>query len=109
VDISDAVINTGTDTTILVGTGCIAPVLPLDPADTCINANGATINASNIVMRANFGNGVIDVCEANLNDFGADFPTLNGDSTPPYDANPNVVDTAAECTAFAGKGPAVIN
>jgi hypothetical protein len=94
VDISDAVINTGTDTTILVGTGG-----PLPPA-ICINANGATINASNIVMRCNSCNGVIDVCNANLDDAGADFPTLNCDSTPPY--NGTVLDEApAECAVAA--------
>jgi hypothetical protein len=109
IDLSDATINTTAHTSITAGTGCIAPVLPLDPADTCINANGATINASNIVMLANVELGVIDVCEATLDDTGADHPTLNGDSTPPYDDAPNrVVDTAAECTAFAGKGPLVV-
>jgi len=109
IDLSDATINTTAHTSITAGTGCIAPVLPLDPADTCINANGATINASNIVMLANVELGVIDVCEATLDDFGADHPTLNGDSTPPYDDPPNrVVDTALECTDFAGKGPLVV-
>jgi hypothetical protein len=109
IDLSDATINTTAHTSITAGTGCIAPVLPLDPADTCINANGATINASNIVMLANVELGVIDVCEATLDDTGADHPTLNGDSTPPYDDPPNrVVDTALECTDFAGKGPLVV-
>jgi hypothetical protein len=121
IDLEDATITTSAHTTITAfsstgpNTGCIVPVVPLDPTDTCINLNSATITASNIIVTAASGNGVIDVCEANLDDLGADFPTLNGDSTPPYDANPNVVDTAAECDAFVApdldgvKGPAVIN
>jgi hypothetical protein len=115
IDLSNATINTTAHTSITAGSGCIAPVLPLDPADTCINANGAKITASNIVMLANAELGVIDVCEATLDDVGADHPTLNGDSTPPYDDPPNrVVDTAAECDAFVApdldgnKGPVVI-
>jgi hypothetical protein len=115
INLEDATITTSTHTRITAGANCIAPVLPLDPADTCINLNSATITASDIIVTADSNTGVIDVCEANLTDAGADSPTLNGDSTPPYDANPWVVDKATECDDFVApsgdnnKGPAVID
>ena len=100
IDLSNATINTTAHTTITAGSACAAPI--------CINADGATINASNIIMTADSNTGVISLCGAILTDAGADFPTLNGDSNsppsvPPHDYEPNVLDRdiPAECPGNA--------
>jgi hypothetical protein len=99
VDISNAVLIATAFINIRAGTGC--PAAPT----VCINANGADVEAKDISMRANFGLGVVHVCEAVLNDTNAGLPMLNSDSTPPY--APNVDDTVAECAVF-GKGPVTV-
>jgi len=88
IDLSNATINTTAHTSITAGSECAAPI--------CINADGATINASNIIMSADSNTGVISLCGAFLNDAGADFPTLNGDSTPLYTTA--LPDTVLETT-----------
>lgn len=114
IDLEDATINSSTHTSITAGAGCPVKVAPLDATDICINLNSAAITASNIIVTANTGNGVIDVCEATLNDAGADFSTLNGDTTPPFSkinggGLETILDDAAECAAVLGKGAGTIN
>ncbi|MBZ0168808.1 hypothetical protein MELA_01236 [Candidatus Methylomirabilis lanthanidiphila] len=114
IDLSDATLSSGKDI-FIKSTNCPVPVDPLDPSDTCINANGATMTAATRITMATPGNaGVVDVCEATLTDGSGD-PVLNGDTAPPYNDPPNrVVDTATECDDFVApsgdniKGPAVI-
>ena len=65
----------------------------------CINAVKSDIEAKDIRMTANNGAGLICLCEATLNDIGADLPTLNGDSTAPF--GPNVDEDAVECAVAA--------
>lgn len=89
IDISEATITSGNSLNITAGSGC-----PAAPA-VCINGRKSDLEGDNIIMKANNGLGVIDLCEASVDDLGADLPTLNGDSTSPFD--PNVLDTAAEC------------
>jgi hypothetical protein len=92
-DFSDAKIHTTKIIDISAGAGC-----PAAPA-VCINARRSDMQSQQITMIANNKNGVIDVCEAKLDDL-ADNPKLNGDLSEPFD--PNVVDTTLEC-APAGK------
>ncbi len=89
IDISEATITSGNALNITAGSGC-----PAAPA-VCINGRKSDLEGDNITIRANNALGVIDLCEASVDDLGADLPTLNGDSTSPFD--PNVLDTAAEC------------
>jgi hypothetical protein len=100
IDLSKASVQTPNGSTIILNEpGCPAP-----PA-VCINLREADIDASNIVISAKSGvlKGVVDLCGANLTDAGADFPTINGDSTPPFD-DPSVLDSAAECPVPPGPG-----
>lgn len=108
------------------------------PNNVCINANGLVMQASNIIMTASNNNGLIDLCGTAaadptkvptvppqaagatlVNDVGADFSTINGDSTggPAPAAYSRVVggvetilNGTAECTAPAvGKFGAYID
>jgi hypothetical protein len=117
IDLSNATITTATHTTITAGSECPLASL-VYPANVCINANGALIQASNIIMTADSNTGVIDLCgtaaaDASqaptrppqavgatlINDVGADFSTFNGDSTPPY-LSPTVLNGTGECAAL---------
>jgi hypothetical protein len=94
IDLENATINTTAHTSITAGTECPLASL-VYPANVCINADGSTINASNIIMTADSNTGVISLCGATHNDLpnpGPDFPTYNGDSIPPY-ISPTVIDT----------------
>jgi len=117
IDLSNATLNTSAHITITAGSECPSP-LAAYPANVCINANGASIQASNIIMTADTNTGVIDLCGTAaadttqvptrppqavgatlINDVGADFPTFNGDSTPPY-ISATVLNGIAECGAL---------
>lgn len=133
IDLSDATINTTAHTTITAqppatgaATGCPAAGAGY-PANVCVNANGALVQASNIIMTAASGNGVIDLCgtaaavAANpptrppqvagatlINDLGTDNATYNADTTPPFSRIVGAVETilngTAECTAVGKFG-----
>jgi hypothetical protein len=98
IDLSKAVILTPGGTTVIQNN----PNCPAPPA-VCINLREADVEGSNIVINAKSGvlNGVVDLCGAMLNDTGADFPTINGDSSPPY-SDPSVMDEAGECPVPPG-------
>ena len=98
IDLSSATILTPEGSTIILAEGsCPAP------PSVCINAREADIDGKDIVMRARSGGvkGIIDLCGAQIIDAGPDFPTLNGDSVPPYD-DPSVIDSSAECPTPPG-------
>jgi hypothetical protein len=131
IDLSDAAINAFTHATITAqgpatgaATGCPDKTAAY-PANVCINANGAAIQASNIIMTAASNNGVIDLCGTvapnpalastrppqaagvtAINDLGADFPTFNGDTTPAFShvdgaLVETVLNGAVECGALS--------
>ncbi len=89
IDLSRATILTPKGSTIMVESSRTCPA----PPAVCINLREADIDGEDIVIRAKSGvaKGVIDLCGATFNDSGADFPTINGDSTPPY-SDPSVLD-----------------
>ncbi len=104
IDISGATLTAKLNVLVAIDGTC-----PVAPPGVCINAREADIDGKDIVIRAKAAGGakgVIDLCGATLNDDGADFPNLNGDSTPPY-SDPSVLDDAAECPA--PPGPATIS
>jgi len=78
------------------------PSCPAAPA-VCINAREADLFGKEIVMLAKSGalKGIIDLCGATITDDGADFPTINSDSAPPY-SDPSVLDDAVECPTPPG-------
>jgi hypothetical protein len=86
-DFTDAVVKTTKIIDMSVGSGCSAPTV-------CIDARRSTMQAQEITMIANNKAGIINVCDAKLDDVSNN-PKLNGDTTEPFD--PNVVDTALEC------------
>jgi hypothetical protein len=94
IDLTDAILTVESNIRISTtgSSGCPAP-----PA-ICIDATGAVMNAKEIRITANGGNGVVRVCDARLVDDGNDFAVVNGDNNPNNpDYSPNVVDSAAEC------------
>ncbi|MBI4491026.1 MAG: hypothetical protein HY694_18245 [Deltaproteobacteria bacterium] len=98
VDISEATITSGNSLNINAGTGC-----PAAPA-VCINGQKSDLEGENVIIRANNALGVIDLCEASVDDTGSDLPTLNGDTKPDVPVvgpgyTPNVKDTEGECGA----------
>jgi hypothetical protein len=103
IDLSKATVLTPNGTTIILA----EPNCPAPPA-VCINLREADLDGKDIIVRAKSGvlKGVIDLCGATVNDNGADFPTFNADSTPPY-SDPSVLDEAGECPA--PPGPATIS
>jgi len=119
IDLSNATITTATHTTITAGSECPLASL-VYPANVCINANGALIQASNIIMTADANTGVMDLCGTAVADplqaptkppqpagatvildIGTDFPTFNGISTPPW-LSPTVLNGTGECAPLFG-------
>jgi hypothetical protein len=68
------------------------------PGALCVDASGANITARPLIITANTGQSIIDVCGGTFTLLpGTTFPKLNGDTVPPYTTN--VRDTGAECGA----------
>jgi hypothetical protein len=75
------------------------------PGALCVNASGANITARPLIITANGGQSLIDVCGGTFTLLpGKTFPKLNSDTEPPYTSN--VLDTGAECGAKAPPQPA---
>lgn len=53
----------------------------ITPPSPCVDATGADMQAREVKLTAT-GGGTVDATNANLNNTGTKFPTLNGDSTP---------------------------
>jgi len=103
IDLSKATVLTPIGQTIIIANpGCPAP------PTVCIDMREAEVEGANITVTAKApgANGVIDLCGATINDLGADFPTFNADSTPPYDnAGSNVLDTECPGAPNTPTGP----
>jgi hypothetical protein len=92
VDLEGATLTAVNDTILIRSTLC-----PAAPA-VCVDLDLSTVTAKNIVVATPGSDGIISLCGATHQDIGADEPTYNGDSTPPY--NGTVLDEApAECAA----------
>jgi hypothetical protein len=102
IDVHEAVLTATAFVNLTVGNGCPPAANPF-PGNVCLNARKADIQAKDIKMIAANTNGVVDTCDGTFDETGSQLPSINSDNTPPYD--PNVIDTAAECTAAGGAGP----
>jgi hypothetical protein len=99
-DFTDAIIDATNLIRMVAEGGCPAP------PGVCIDLRRANLEADDILVKADNGNGVINVCDnARVVNTGSGFPRFNGDANPPYD--PNVLETAAECLPDAP--PALID
>jgi hypothetical protein len=98
IDISKATILTPAGS-ILITAGPNCPA----PATVCIDARESDLDGANIILFTRSGvlKGIINLCGAKISDTGADFPTFNSDSVPPY-SDPSVIDDAGECPAPPG-------
>lgn len=88
IDLSGATLNALKDIRVASTTCPAAPAV-------CVDLSFSTVTAEDIVVVTPSNSGIIRLCGATHDDLGADFPTYNGDSTPPY--NGTVLEDAVEC------------
>lgn len=115
IDLHGSTIRTVSHLTIHSQGGCTAPsTVPLPgPPPVCINLQDTHLDAEIIIVRADTSDGtntgVIDLCATAagatvVDDVGADFPTFNGDLTPPFTkvvapGYETILDDAVDCPA----------